>query len=228
MLIPYDRIVVINLKKRNDRRADMAREFRRIGLDGDPRISFFPALEPSDRGRWKSIGEHGCFISHYAVVKEIAASGDSLLLLEDDCDFTDAALGSDWGKGFDLFWGGYWVPDFSNPRAGIVQGAHCMGISARALPLLSQHFDQVLQSTDSTPADGVYVDFSRQHEWITTAFAQPQIAVQRQSPSNITPGRFDKNQFLSPFLKVARALNRRRYRNRKMMEGSRELDNPIE
>ncbi len=223
MSIPYEQIIIINLEKRADRRTEMRRELARVGLDGDPRVRFFPAIEASDPGRWKSNGEHGCFMSHYAVVQEAARSGESLLLLEDDCDFTDAARTSDWGKGFDVFYGGYWVPDFSDPQGGIVQGAHCMGFSSRALPLLAQLFDDVLMAEKSPPpADGIYVDLRRRHENLTTEFALPQIAVQRQSASDITPGRYDQNRLLAPFLQLARAFNRGRYRRQKMMEGFKE------
>lgn len=220
MSIPFDRVVVINLKKRADRRAEMKHELARLGLEHDPRVGFFPAFEPSDQGRWKSIGEHGCFMSHRAVVMEAAERGESLLLLEDDCDFTDAALSSDWGGEADIFWGGYWVPDFANPLGGVVQGAHCMGLSPRALSFLAHYFERLDNEPSPPPADGVYVDVLRQHPSLKAAFAQPQIAVQRQSASDISPGRFDRNWVLAPLLKIVRGLNRQRYRKKKMMEGT--------
>ena len=227
MSIPYQQIVIINLEKRADRRTEMRRELARLGLDGDPRVHFFPAIEAADPGRWKTNGEHGCFMSHYAVVREAALSGNSLLLLEDDCDFTDAARGSDWGKGSDIFYGGYWVPDFADPHSGPVQGAHCMGFSSRALPLLAQFFDQVVAGEERPPpADGVYVEFRRKYADMVTDFARPQIAVQRQSASDISPGRYDQNRLLAPFLQLARAFNRRRYRRLKMMEGFEDQSNP--
>jgi glycosyl transferase family 25 len=221
MSIPYDRIVVINLPARSDRRTEMTRELNRVGLKDDPRVQFFPAIAASDPGRWKSNGEHGCFLSHHAVVQEAARSGGSLLLLEDDCDFTDAVRASDWGAGSDIFYGGYWVPDFSNPHGGRVQGAHCIGLSARALPPLADFFEQMLKEQGNPPpADGVYVDFRKVHEDMVTVFARPQIAVQRQSASDISPGRYDRHRLLAPLLRLARAFNRQRYRREKMMEGT--------
>ena len=162
-------------------------------------------------------------MSHFTVVQEAARRGHSLLLLEDDCDFTDAALRSPWGLNNDIFYGGYWVPDFANPCAGTVQGAHCMGFSARAISLLGPFFEQILaRDAAPPPAEGLYVDFRRQHPELVTEFARPQIAVQRQSVSDISPGRFDQSPVLAPFLRVARALNRGRYRQKKMMEGFEE------
>lgn len=225
MAPPFDRIIIINLEKRADRRTEMRRELARIGLADDPRVRFFPAIEPSDPGRWKSIGEHGCFMSHRAVVHAAAGAGESLLLLEDDCDFTDAALSSDWGRGSDVFYGGYWVPDFADPHQGIVQGAHCMGFSARAVKALASFFDGTLENPGSPPpADGVYVDFRREHPDMVANFALPQIAVQRQSASDISPGRLDRYWLLAPFLRLARAANRRRYRQAKMLEGTTEQE----
>ena len=163
-------------------------------------------------------------MSHFAVVQKAAHLGKSLLLLEDDCDFTDAALRSRWGFNTDIFYGGYWVPDFVNPHAGPVQGAHCMGFSSHAISLLCPFFEQILaRDTAPPPADGLYVDFrGPTPEELVTEFARPQIAVQRQSASDITPGRFDRNPVLAPFLRMARAFNRGRYRRQKMMEGFEE------
>jgi hypothetical protein len=70
------------------------------------------------------------------------------------------------------------------------------------------------------PADGVYVDFRKVHEDMVTVFARPQIAVQRQSASDISPGRYDRHRLLAPLLRLARAFNRQRYRREKMMEGT--------
>lgn len=220
MSVPYDQIVIINLAKRADRRTEMQRELARVGLGSDTRVRFFAAVEASHPGRWNSNGEHGCFMSHFAVVQHAARLGESLLLLEDDCDFTAAALRSRWGLNSDIFYGGYWVPDFANPCAGPVQGAHCMGFSSRAISLLGPFFEQILaRDAAPPPADGLYVDFRKQHRDLVTEFARPQIAVQRQSASDISPGRFDRSPVLAPFLRMARAFNRGRYRRQKMMEG---------
>ena len=56
---------VINLPYRTDRRSEMQRELSRIGWNAQ----FFPAIRPASAGSFSSIGAHGCFLSHLAVLK---------------------------------------------------------------------------------------------------------------------------------------------------------------
>jgi glycosyl transferase family 25 len=69
------------------------------------------------------------------------------------------------------------------------------------------------------PIDGAYVHFRKAHPEVRAAFALPQVAVQRQSPSDIALGRYDRIPFVATLARIARKLNRRRHRRLKMMEG---------
>ena len=216
MPVPYDQISIINLRSRTDRRSEMMGELNRLGLKHDPRVEFFEAIAPADRGKWRTIGEHGCFLSHLAVLKSAAAAGKSLLLLEDDCDFTGAALASDWGAGSDIFYGGYSAADYSNLQTSDLKGAHCVGFSHAFLAPLVAYLEQQAASEAPAPVDGAYVDFRRANPQVRTAFAQPQVAIQRQSSSDISPGRFDRNAVTRFAVSLVRKLNRGRNRRRKM------------
>ena len=55
----FDRIRVINLVERRDRRRDMERELAGIGLADDPRVAFISALRPNDAGNFTSVGARG-------------------------------------------------------------------------------------------------------------------------------------------------------------------------
>ena len=219
MLEAYDQIRIINLRTRTDRRREMVSELRRLGLANDPRVEFFDAIIPEGSGRWRTVGEHGCYLSHLAVLKQAALTGESILLLEDDCDFTDAAQTSDWGAGSDIFYGGFSAAGNSNLQTCDIQGAHCMGFGKAAVAPLVEFLERQAEGDSPAPVDGAYVNFRRANRQLLTKFASPQIAIQRQSSSDISPGRFDGNKLSRFAVGLVRKLNRGRNRRRKMMNG---------
>lgn len=219
LLDVYDSIHIVNLPSRKDRRRAMEGELRRIGLTGDPRISFFPAVSPDAPEPWQSRGERGCFLSHLAILEQAREAGQSVLILEDDCDFTDAAFTADWGRGSDIYYGGFGATDWANLQESNVQGSHCMGFSRSIVPDVVDFLQGLAKEQSPPPIDGAYVRFRRTHPAARTDFALPQVAVQRQSPSDIAVGRFDGSWPLAFLARIARMLNRRRYRRLKMMEG---------
>jgi glycosyl transferase family 25 len=215
----YDRVQIVNLASRADRRREMRGELRRMGVESDPRISFFSAVAPADAGNWTSLGEHGCYQSHLEILKEARERGESVLILEDDCDFTDAAMTFDWGLGVDIFYGGFGATDYADLQRSNIQGSHCMGFSRDIIPRLVPFLEQLARTPSPPPIDGAYVKFRRENADVTARFALPQVAVQRQSPSDINPGRFDQNKLLGFGVGLLRRLNRANYRRAKMMEG---------
>jgi glycosyl transferase family 25 len=219
LLTAYDRIRIINLPERTDRRREMLGELKRIGLEGDPRVEFVEAVAPESSGAWDSRGAHGCYMSHLAILRAARDSDQSVLILEDDCDFTDAAFASDWGAGSDIFYGGFGASNFSDLHSSNIQGSHCMGFSRSVLPRLVQYIEQLTQVRSPPPIDGAYVRFRNENPDVLTSFALPQVAVQRQSASDIAPGCFDRNRWLALVIGLARRMNRNRYRRAKMMEG---------
>ena len=216
MLAPYDRIRIINLRARADRRREMVGELERLELKNDPRVEFFEAIAPADCGKWRTIGEHGCYLSHLAVLKSAALAGESILLLEDDCDFTAAALSSEWGAGSDIFYGGFSATDYSQLQTSDLQGAHCVGFSHAVLTPLVAYLEQQAAGGSPAPVDGAYVDFRRANPQMRTAFALPQVAIQRQSSSDISPGRFHRIALTRFAVSLVRKLNRGGNRRRKM------------
>src|SRR5229473_675127 len=86
----FSRIEIINLPDRADRRQEMVKQLKQIGLGPlSGRVEFYPAQRPASRGDWPSIGARGCFLSHYAILKRARDEGlKNILVLEDDCDFT--------------------------------------------------------------------------------------------------------------------------------------------
>jgi glycosyl transferase family 25 len=91
------KIVVINLERSLNRRALMQENLERLGLE----FEFFPGIDASrgehlsisrhderasilDHGRPLSIGEIGCFASHYLVWQRCVKAKEPLVILEDD------------------------------------------------------------------------------------------------------------------------------------------------
>src|SRR5438445_8069339 len=83
----FDRAVIINLPERKDRRREMDRQLQLAGISND-HIELFPAIRPSTLHDWPTLGARGCFLSHYAVLRQAFDRGlRSIAMLEDDCDF---------------------------------------------------------------------------------------------------------------------------------------------
>ena len=183
----------------------MTEQLARVGLEGDPRVQFFDAVRPADRGRFGSVGANGCFSSHLQILK--ASAGRSVLILEDDCDFTDALRDSPPPEDFDILYGGYLeASDPSDLDDSNIIGSHFMGFGAgtarRATDYLEglladrvQHDPRAVQDPTYDPhilppIDGAYVWFRRAHPELRTIFADPQLAVQRPSRTDIGDQRF--------------------------------------
>lgn len=219
LLERYDQIRIINLRTRKDRRRAITSELHRLGLKEDPRVEFFDAIVADNSGRWRTVGEYGCYLSHLSVLKSAEEAGSTILILEDDCDFTDAAFESKWGLGSDIFYGGIGAADYSCLETSNIQGSHCMGFNRKVLTRLVAFLENLADGPSPPPIDGAYVEFRRSNPDLVIEFALPQVAVQRQSPSDIAPGRFDRNKLLRFAVGILRKLNRSRYRRRKMMDG---------
>lgn len=205
MFDDYQRIRIINLPEREDRRREMRQELKRIGLNQDPRVKFFPAIRPADEGPFRAIGVHGVYLSHLAVLKEAAAAGESVLILEDDCDFT-AAVGNPRPRS-DLLWGGYVL------FPAHIEGAHCMGFSAAITRRVATYLDELLKS-GPIDVDGAYIWFCRDHPDVVVDAPNPNIAVQRPSYSDIAGRRgLDRLGWAKPLINVARKIKRAGQRN---------------
>lgn len=211
----FDRIRIVNLAHRRDRRAQMEGELRRLGLIDDPRVAFFPAIRPADAGDFTSIGARGVYASQQAILDEAAAAGESVLILEDDCDFAPEAAGYDTTEPWDIFYGGYMPSDWSDLAGSDIIGAHMMGFTAKGARLVSDYLRDLSYTGIHPPIDGVYVWFRRAHPDVATHFARPPLGHQRPSRTDIADlAFFDRwpglRDLASAARRVKRALVRRR------------------
>jgi glycosyl transferase, family 25 len=200
MFDTFEKIRIISLPYRHDRRREMRAQLRKVGLADDPRVSFFDAVRPDGPGPFGSIGANGCFLSHLRILED--AGGRSVLILEDDCDFSDDARDFQLPADTDVFYGGFNAatrPD--DLLHSDIVGSHCMGFSGRAGTLAAEYlrsfFADDFRPDDKAarepgydpeirpPVDGAYIWFRRAHPELKTVFAQPPIAFQRPSRTDI-------------------------------------------
>lgn len=233
LLSMVDRIVVINLAHRADRRREMAGQLARIGLSFDhPAVLRFDACSFDDPAGFPTTGTRGCFHSHLGVWRDAAARGDrSVLLLEDDLDFVpdiDAALPrftaalerQDWT----IAYGGVlqWQPAATRtppltraePREPIM-GGHCLAVRGPAIAALATYLAAIPGRPPGSPeggpmhVDGAYGWFRAANPAFETWVATPDIGIQRASRTDIHALRWkDRTPGIRQLTALARRLRR--------------------
>ena len=219
----YDRIQIVSLPRRHDRRRAMLRELRNAGQAGNGRISFFDAIRVDDRGVFRSVGSHGCYLSHLQLLTEAADAGHSVLILQDDCTFLPTIRDPLELADCDIFYGGFLASNPSDLHGSDIIGAHFMGFSDVAARKASIYLRNLLDPgfpadpaaaaqpgfdpAVRPPIDGACVWFRRAHPELKTMFHL--VANQRSSRSDITPARFfDRIWGLRALSSVARHVRR--------------------
>ncbi|MEH6757969.1 MAG: hypothetical protein V7676_10685 [Parasphingorhabdus sp.] len=205
----FDRIRIINLSNRTDRRREMDRELARLGLSDDPRVSYFAAIRPCDAGPFTSIGARGVYESQKQLLLEAAEQGESLLILEDDCDFVQGAEAYKIPENCDIFYGGHNAAQPDDLQNSDIMGAHMMGFSKDCAKAISTYLEQLRYEGIHPPIDAAYVWFRRAHPEVATHFAVPPLAGQRASRSDIANLRwYDRLPILRTIANLIRAIRR--------------------
>lgn len=181
----FDRIRIINLAYRTDRRREMDRELAAVGLTGDPRVAYFDAVRPDDAGDFTSIGARGVYASQKAILRDAADAGEAVLILEDDCSFVAGAADRQVAPGWDIFYGGYTAASPEDLHASDIEGAHMMGFSREGVKRISAYLQDLRYEGIHPPIDAAYVWFRRANPLIVTKFAMPPLGEQRASRSDI-------------------------------------------
>jgi glycosyl transferase family 25 len=227
----FDKVYVINLPFRTDRREEIEKELLGIGVDmNSENISIFPAVRPLEANGFPSIGARGCFESHHRIIKDALVNAyHTILILEDDAMFPgrnkeeiahtiEKLLKVDW----DIFYGGYENINFpSLDTTGItlidsemaVQTAHFIAIKAPTIDKLNSYFEKVISRPPGDPkggpmhVDGAYSWFRKENPDVRTYISRPKIAIQRPSPTDIHEREwYDQLPFLSLPLKIVRKI----------------------
>lgn len=232
-LTTFDRIYVINLANRADRRAEIQVQLQRVGLSLDnPPVRLFPAVRPESPGAFPSIGSRGCFLSHLAVLKDAATAGcQRILIFEDDLDFAPAGLatiepafealsGQDWG----VFYGGHRIDKVLPPDGPIqvveptlpITLGHFVGIRAPWIEVAVHYLEAMLGRPAGDPrggpmhVDGAYSWLRAEHPTLETWIAVPELGVQRASRTDIHELRwYDTWPGVRDMTQAARRMRRR-------------------
>lgn len=200
----YDSIRIVNLASRTDRRRQMERELAGLGLRIGGKVSFFPAIRCDDAGPFLRVGSNGAYRSHLAILREARDAGQSVLILQDDCQFLPEARDWPLPVGTDIFYGGYEASDPDDLHGSEIIGAHFMGFSAAAVRLAVPWLEALLDPAFPPdpqaaakpgfdprirpPIDGALVWFRRAHPELRTEFAM--LSIQRSSRTDIGDARF--------------------------------------
>jgi hypothetical protein len=205
--VSFDRVQIINLVDRRDRRREMTRQLERLGPI-PASVSFCDAYRPTDAAGFPSLGARGCFDSHLGVLRSARDAGvRSLLLFEDDLDFVrdgparmQRMLPELLGQRWDFFYGAHLLD--ANGRHGLaavpsdepVITASFVGFDGSVLGPLVEFLEAILTRPPGSPdygpmhVDGAYTVFRMLHPERITLAAFPTLGRQRSSPSDITPG----------------------------------------
>lgn len=204
LLDAFDRICIINLPERTDRRRAVTRELRRQGIAVDgQRVRFFAAARPDGPADFPSTGARGCFLSHLAVLRQARADGvQRLLVLEDDVMFTDtlaragALAGALHTATWHLAYPGHAQPALPGPlrwqasREPLVC-AHCYAVHHSALDTVIGHLEACLGRPTGHPEgspmhyDGALTLLRRARPELVTLLCSRSLAGQRSSRSDI-------------------------------------------
>lgn len=208
----FERVYIVNLPERADRRREMDAELQRFGLTVDGQaIRYFRAIRPDSAGLFPSVGARGCFMSHLEILRECKRDGvRNVLVMEDDLSIHPALARlddkmlsrlqrDDWD--FAYFGHVEEVADAGTNPVWQVSHApmattHFYALNHDAIVAVLEHLESCLQRLPGHPqgspmhVDGAYSLFREQHPATVTLMAVPSLGGQRSSRSDIYPNQW--------------------------------------
>jgi GR25 family glycosyltransferase involved in LPS biosynthesis len=164
----FDRVRIINISSRKDRRLETVEEFTRNGFHiDDEKIGFFEAVTPSEGNGFPSVGVRGCFLSHLGVLEEaMRLNLKNILILEDDIQFSrnisqygKEAIESLEGMEWDIVYFGHPFEENSNLPAWKavdrpIHLAHFYAVNGKCFGKLRDFLFQILERPPGHPDGG--------------------------------------------------------------------------
>ncbi|ASC71579.1 hypothetical protein XM38_025310 [Halomicronema hongdechloris C2206] len=214
----FDRIYILNLPHRVDRRKATIKELESIGVFLKPeKIEVFPAIKPDKAEPFKKLGSKGCFLSVLAILGHVRDEGaNNVLIFQDDIKFPpffnkhESSLIQQLElQNWDIAQFGHLTTEIDDAdikdkfatwrdSESKAIGAHFFAVNGKSLDRFI-HFLEELMSRPSghpeggaMPIDGAFTVFRRQNPDIVRLLAIPSFGGQRSSRSDVTPKWFDK------------------------------------
>jgi len=208
----FDRVYIVNLPERSDRRGEIEAELGRFGLrvDGE-KIRYWKATRPDAAGLFPSLGARGCFLSHLSILED-AIENDlgSMLVMEDDLAlderFVQAQPQMCRALRDERWHFAYLGHVESLPDTGAKPGWHCSqqplatthfyALNRPVMRPLRDHLRACLGREPGHPlgspmhVDGAYSLYRMQHPDATTLIGAPSLGAQRSSRSDIFPNKW--------------------------------------
>jgi hypothetical protein len=208
LLSVFDRVHIINLRRRADRLRDVRSQIGRLGLALGDRIDRFEACSFDEPGDFPTAGTRGCFHSHLTILQDAARDGvGSVLILEDDLDLAgdieerlpptlDALVETPWAVFYGaVLEGRSGVADGSpitlaDPDVGVM-GAHFIAFRAETIGEVARYLEAILERPAGSPdggpmhVDGAYSWYRQSHPQRATFVANSDLGVQRPSRTDI-------------------------------------------
>jgi hypothetical protein len=226
----FDLIRVINLRERQDRLREVTAQLAALGIGFEPgKVELYEATRPTDPGGFDSLGARGCYTSHLEILRDAHDRGvESVLVMEDDCEILprnvarlEALLDEFPGRAWGFAYLGHIVPMPAGARpgwqeyTGPVQTTHLYAVHRSALPGVVAYLEACLTRPGGhpvggpMPVDGALTMYRAAHPDVVTLMAQPVVAGQRSSRSDITSKWWDKVPGFGGAVGLARAAKRR-------------------
>jgi len=220
---------VINLPDRTDRYREVSRQLRDLGMGFGGNVELYAATRPTELRGFNSLGARGCFLSHLEILRDALDRGvESVLVMEDDCEVsaTNAAViarvaeetkGRTWG----FVYLGHIVPSVEDARPGLVefdgplQTTVLYGVHREVLGPLVEYLEGCLTRPPGDPVggpmdvDGAITMFRAAHPEVVTLIAQPVMATQRSSRSDIRGRAIENVPGIRQLLALARVMRRK-------------------
>lgn len=222
-----ERIYVINLPFRTDRRSEMTSELDRAGLPFTPgKVELFPAIRPTEAGTFPSIGVRGAYLSHLEVLKLAREQGlNNVMVMEDDLSISpmfrpnqEAIVEQLRQAAWDMAYFGHVLDLPSRDAVGFVPytdsvlTAHWYAVNGPTIERLITFMEVMMTREPGHPdgspmdPDGAFSTFRDQNPGVRTLVASPNLGWQRSSRSDIRPNWYDRTPGLRQFFAAGRRL----------------------
>ncbi|MEI7824183.1 MAG: glycosyltransferase family 25 protein [Chlorobiaceae bacterium] len=220
----FDKVLIINLPERLDRKNETIKEFKRQKWPIE-NTAFFRAIRPDDSAGFENPGVKGCFLSHLSAIREAKKEHKkNVLIMEDDVAFIkdinnkcDDVLEEISRTKWDFIYFGHEYPISANSSNKIIKItepmrlAHCYAVNGCVFDRFILFLEELLKRQPGDPLGGpMHYDaaistFRIQNPDINTYIVNPSLGYQRSSRTDLHAlSYWDKSPLLSPFIAFIR------------------------